>query len=186
VRAAVLAVATLGWMPGSAGTGTTERIIMDLRFAVFERIARDDLLRRLLVNYADRLDDLAVLDGAANDTCYLTLEWATDDRTCASAEAETVTARAHLPRCRSDEQPYLELVLRRLEAALAVDETDGTITVRRRQPSAEVVESGADTIFRTRTYDVAPVPHRSGSRGPAREKKKATESVPREDAPDRR
>ena len=27
---------------------------MDLRFALFERIARDTMLRRLLVNYANR------------------------------------------------------------------------------------------------------------------------------------
>ena len=32
---------------------------MDLRFALFERIARDSVLSRLLVNYADRLDDSA-------------------------------------------------------------------------------------------------------------------------------
>jgi hypothetical protein len=41
---------------------------MDLRFALFERIARDSMLRRLLVNYADRLDDRGVLPGRAGDT----------------------------------------------------------------------------------------------------------------------
>ena len=54
---------------------------MDLRFALFERIARDSVLRRLLVNYADRLDDRGVLPGPAGDTCYLTMQWTTDNRT---------------------------------------------------------------------------------------------------------
>ena len=31
---------------------------MDFRFALFERIARDSVLSRLLVNYADRLERL--------------------------------------------------------------------------------------------------------------------------------
>jgi hypothetical protein len=153
---------------------------MDLRFAVFERIARDDVLRRLLVNYADRLDDLPVLGEAANDTCYLTLEWATDDRTCASAEVETVTARAHLPRDRSDEHLYLDSVLRRLEVALAVDDADGPIRVQRRRPALEGVESGADTVFKTRTYDVTLVPQRGGLRRPAHPR--ASDSVPRDGA----
>jgi hypothetical protein len=36
---------------------------MDLRFALFERIAQDSVLRRLLVNYADRLEDRALQPG---------------------------------------------------------------------------------------------------------------------------
>jgi hypothetical protein len=146
---------------GSAGRSITEgKITMDLRFAVFERIARDDVLRRLLVNYADRLEDLAVGDGTASDTCYLTLEWTAHNRTGAPPEAESLTARAHLPRHRLEEHSYLDFVLRRLEASLA-DEADGSIRARRRQTSPEVVETGADTIFKTRTYDVTPVPRRN-------------------------
>jgi hypothetical protein len=130
---------------------------VDLRFAVFTRIARDDVLKRLLVNYADRLDDLAVRDGTASDTCYLTLEWSADDRTTAPPEAESVTFRAHVPRHDREGASCLDVVMCRLEAALAADGADGSISILRRR-SPEVVESGADTIFKTRTYDISPVP----------------------------
>ena len=127
---------------------------MDLRLAVFERIVRDDLLRRLLVNYADRLDDPVGTGGPASDSCYLTLQWAAADR----ADAQFVTVRAHLPRSRAEEHWYLDVVLRRLDAALDPDRTAGPVQIVCRGTSAEVVESGADTIFKTRAYDVALLP----------------------------
>jgi hypothetical protein len=135
---------------------------MDLRFALFERIARDSVLSRLLVNYADRLDDRGVLPGPARDTCYLTMEWTTGDRTSTCSEGESLIVRAHVPRHRSEERSYLDVVLQRLDAAVAVDDADGSITVRRRVTSPDVVQTGADTIFRTRIYDVAAVPGRRG------------------------
>ena len=131
---------------------------MDLRLAVFERIVRDDLLRRLLVNYADRLDDPVGTGGPASDTCYLTVQWAAADRADASPDAQFVIVRAHLPRSRAEEHWYLDVVLRRLDAALDSDGTAGPVQIVRRGTSAEVVESGADTIFKTRAYDVALLP----------------------------
>ena len=133
---------------------------MDLRFAMFERIAQDSVLRRLLVNYADRLDDRAFLPGPTGDTCYLTMQWTTDDRTSTCPEGESLIVRAHVPRHRSEERSYLDVLLRRLDAALISDDADGSITVRRRVTSPDVVHTGADTIFKTRIYDVAAVPGR--------------------------
>ena len=115
---------------------------MDLRFALFERIARDSVLSRLLVNYADRLDDRGVLPGPARDTCYLTMEWTTGDRTSTCSEGESLIVRAHVPRHRSEERSYLDVVLQRLDAAVAVDDADGSITVRRRVTSPDVVQTG--------------------------------------------
>ena len=131
---------------------------MDLRFALFERIARDSVLGRLLVNYADRLDGPTDLSGPAGDTCYLTIQWATDDRTSTCPEDESLTVRAHLPRHRCAERSHLDVVLHRLDAALAVDDADGAIMVRRRVTWPDVVQDGADTIFKTRIYDVVAVP----------------------------
>jgi hypothetical protein len=131
---------------------------MDLRFALFERIARDSVLRRLLVNYADRLDGPVDLSGPAGDTCYLTIQWATDDRAGNSPEDESLTARVHLPRHRCAERSSLDVVLHRLDAALAVDDADGAIMVRCRTTLPDVVQDGADTIFKTRTYDVVAAP----------------------------
>jgi hypothetical protein len=147
-------------------TATDGRMAMDLRYAVFTRIARDDVLKRLLVNYADRLDDSAVGNGTASDTCYLTLEWTADDRTNTPSEAESVTFRAHVPRHRREDYSCLDVVMYRLEAALATDGTDSSIAILRRR-SREAVECGADSVFRTRTYSVSAVPRRAGMPYPA-------------------
>ncbi|MDF3051060.1 MAG: hypothetical protein K0R87_2698 [Pseudonocardia sp.] len=134
---------------------------MDLRLAVFERLAGDDVLRRLLVNYADRLDDRVGTNGPASDTCYLTVEWSAGDRADAPPDAESVLVRAHMPRSRAEEHWYLDVVLRRLDAALDLDGTNGPVQIMRRRTSTEVIESGADTIFKARSYDVALLPERS-------------------------
>jgi hypothetical protein len=131
---------------------------LDLRLAVLERIVRDDLLRRLLVNYADRLDDRVGTGGPASDTCYLTLQWSAGDR----ADVEWVVVRAHMPRSRADEHCYLDVILRRLDAALDPDGVAGPVKILRRRMSTAVVEAGADTIFKTRAYDVALVPTSTG------------------------
>jgi hypothetical protein len=135
---------------------------MDLRFAIFTRIARDDMLRRLLINYADRLDACAP-GRPADDTCYLTLQWADNDQSDTLSSSLLLTARAHIPRCRSCEPEYLDSVLDRLEAALAVDEAEGAITVRRRCATPDALENGADAIFKTRRFDVASAPSRPGA-----------------------
>jgi hypothetical protein len=133
---------------------------MDLRFALFERIARDSVLRRLLVNYADRLDGRAAPLGPAAATCYLTMQWATDDHMSTPPEGESLTVRAHIPRHCCGERAYLDVVLGRVDAALAADDADGSITIRRRVTSPDVMRTGADTIFKSRTYDVAVAPAR--------------------------
>ena len=139
---------------------------MDLRFALFERIAQDSVLRRLLVNYADRLDDRALQPGPVGDTCYLTMQWTTGDPTGTCPEGESLIVRAHVPRHQPEERPSLDVVLRRLDAALLSDDADGSITVRRRATSPDAVNTGADTIFKTRIYDVAVVPGRTVRRLP--------------------
>jgi len=135
---------------------------MDLRLAVFERIAGDAVLRRLLLNYADRLDDRNGTGVLASDTCYVTLEWSSGDRAGALLDAESVTVRAHMPRSRAEEHRYLDIVLHRLDAALQVGDADGALKVLRRRTPPEAVETGADTIFKTRTYDVAPLETQRG------------------------
>jgi len=144
------------WAPEDRGV-----IAVDLRFALFERIVRDSVLRRLLVNYADRLDAALPL-GPTDDTCYLTMEWTTGDPAGASSEGESLTVRVHMPRHRCEERSYLDAVLQRLDAAVARDDVGGPITVRRRATLPDVVQTGADMIFRTRTYDVVAVPGQRG------------------------
>jgi hypothetical protein len=128
---------------------------MDLRFSAFELIASDDVLRKLLVNYADRLDGGDCCRSETRQPCYLALQWADRDGSAAPAGPQSLTARVHLPRDRADEQSYLDVVLRRLEAALTRGAASGFLTVRRVSPCHPSAEHGADTIFKTMTFEVA-------------------------------
>ena len=159
---AVLRPAAQAEREGSTTDEARGRRRMDLRLAVFDRIAGDDVLRRLLVNYADRLDDRVGTGGPASDTCYLTLQWSAGDRANAGTDVESVVIRAHMPRSRADEHCYLDVILRRLGAALDPDGVPGPVKILRRRTSTAVVEAGADTIFKTRAYDVALVPTPTG------------------------
>src|SRR3712207_7714824 len=49
----------------------------------------------------------------ADDTCYLTLEWADNDQWGMPSGCLSLTARAHMPRCRSWGHDYLDFVLNR-------------------------------------------------------------------------
>jgi hypothetical protein len=126
---------------------------MDLRFLAFELIARDDVLKRLLVNYADRLDGVCAGEGT-RESCYLALQWADCGRSATASGPQSLTARVHLPRDRADEQSYLDIVLRRLDAALVTGAASGVLTVRRVTPRCEPLEHGTDTVFKTRTFEV--------------------------------
>ena len=136
---------------------------MDLRFAAFALITRDAQLRALLVNYADRLEHGPAEDGTAPGACFLALRWSEDDRPGAPDGSQLLTARAHMPRHRTDEHLILDLVLRRLRAALAVDAAQQVLTARCLGMSREIKEDGVDTIFKTCTFEIAPAPpQRSG------------------------
>jgi hypothetical protein len=131
---------------------------MDLRFAAFELITRDAELRTLLVNYAYRVEHGHAPDGTAPARCFLALKWTDNDRPGAPAGSQLLTARVHMPRHRASEPPFLDLVLARLRAALTVSAATALITTRWLGTSTMAMEYGADTIFKTSTFEIAPVP----------------------------
>ena len=129
---------------------------MDLRFAVFNLIFRDAELRALLVNYADRVESGCLPDRTSTGACYVELKWADNDAVSAPAGSQLLTAQVHMPRHRSAEQVCLDFVLQRLRAALPVNAANGSFTVRCRETTREVVDSGVDTVFKATTFEVAP------------------------------
>jgi hypothetical protein len=149
---------------GTGDTAPTDgTITMDLRFAAFELITRDAELRALLVNYADRVEHGRAPDGTAPETCFLALKWSDNDRPDAPAGSQLLTARAHMPRHRPNERLFLDLVLGRLRAILAVDTAKRLITARCLGTSREIMDDAGDTIFKTSTFEVAPArPQRTG------------------------
>jgi hypothetical protein len=143
---------------------TDGTITMDLRFAAFELITRDAGLRALLVNYADRVEQGHAQDATAPETCYLALRWSDNDRPDAPAGSQLLTARAHMPRHRPNEHLFLDLVLGRLQASLAVDTARRPITARCLGISHGIMDDGVETIFKTSTFEVVPArPQRTGA-----------------------
>lgn len=136
---------------------------MDIRFAVFNLIFRDAALRTLLVNYADRVESGCLPERTWTGACYIELKWADNNAAAAPAGSQLLTAQVHMPRHRSAEQMCLDVVLRRLRAALPVNATIGSFTVRC-ETTREVLDSGVDTVFKTTTFEVAPhAPRRHGA-----------------------
>jgi hypothetical protein len=131
-------------------------ITMDLRFDVFNLIFRDALLRALLVNYADRIDSGHAPERAGAGTCFVALRWSDNDGARAAAGSQLLTAQAHMPRHRSDDHEYLDVVLQRLRAALPAGAASDSFTIRCRESSPEVMDSGTGTIFKTSTFEIAP------------------------------
>jgi hypothetical protein len=131
---------------------------MDIRFDVFNLIFRDAVLRALLVNHANRIDGGRTPEWADAGMCYVALRWADNDGARAAAGSQLLTAQAHMPRHRSDDHVYLDVVLQRLRAALPVDAASDAFTIRCRESSPEVMDSGAGTIFKTTTFEIAPAP----------------------------
>lgn len=125
---------------------------MDLRFAVFELIARDAALRALLVNYADRVEEEPAPD--VPRTGFLALCWT--EGASVPAGCELLTARVHLPRAHSRERLYLDFVLARLRASLTGEAARRSIRVRRIDTTPRIVEFDADTIFKTSRFEIAP------------------------------
>jgi hypothetical protein len=141
----------------TAHTVTTDgNDTMDIRFDVFNLIFRDALLRALLVNHANRIDNVLAPERAGTGTCFVALRWADNDGARAAAGSQLLTAQAHMPRHRSDDHVYLDVVLERLRAALPVGASSDSFTIRCRESSPEVMDSGAGTIFKTTTFEIAP------------------------------
>ena len=131
-------------------------ITMDVRFAVFNLIFRDAVLRMLLVNYADRVESGCLPERTWTGACYVELKWADNNAASAPAGSQLLTAQVHMPRHRSAEQMCLDAVMQRLRAALPVNATNGPFTVRCRETTREVLDSGVDTVFKATTFEVAP------------------------------
>ena len=131
---------------------------MDLRFATFDLIYRDVVLRPLLVNYADRLENGHAPHGVPTSTCFVRLRWAADGSAVTPAGHELLAAEVHMPRHSRGDDPYLRLVLQRLRTALESPAAAGSIATRCVRTSPLVEASPFGTTVTTSTFEVAPPP----------------------------
>ena len=128
---------------------------MDLRFATFDLVYRDVVLRPLLVNYANHLERGRASECVPGSSCFVRLRWAAE-RSRPTPDCEVLVVEAHMPRYRGADDVFLDSISQRLATALASDAADGAITTRCLQMSPALTESHFDTVFTTSTFEIAP------------------------------
>ena len=141
---------------------------MDVRAGVFDLIARDVVLRAIRVTHTDRerSDYSAARSGFG--TCSITLEWAVNYQAGAPEGSHLLTVWAHLPRQRTNDLLFLDLLLQRVREVLLAGAADGSITGQYRGMSRHVVVNNFDTIAKSNTFQVAPGQRRYGQLAPLR------------------
>jgi len=130
---------------------------VDLRFVAFDLIARDATLRTLLANYAKRLEAEGAPEHRA-ESCFVSLRWTVDERTCAPAGSELLAVQVHVARGDSCSPARLDGVLQRLRAALTAVGPNPCITARCLTTSGASADSRFGTLFKTSTWVISPVP----------------------------
>jgi hypothetical protein len=133
---------------------------VDLRVVVFNRIVQDAVLRRLLVNHADRVESGCDARTGASGCAFLVLRWLRSDEPSASAGCEVLVARAHVPGREADPAGRLDHLLLRLEVALCAEVGDDAVAIRGLGSSPHAVRGPSDTLARTATFMVVPGPWR--------------------------
>lgn len=137
------------------GTATTGgATTSDVRLTVFTMLYRDRVLRRLLLNHADRLDDLPARGTTAVDQCVLVLRWSGVDPPRSPADAQLLTAHAHLPR-RWPQPRFLDVVRQRLDSVLLGAPVDAAVGIRRLGGSDGPVDGGDGTLAVSGVYVAA-------------------------------
>jgi hypothetical protein len=131
---------------------------MNIRSDTFDLIARDVALRVLPVTDGDRVHPGQSNWGTAQGSCFIELEWAVDEREDAPAGSLCLTVRAHLPRHRAHEHLLLDFLLQRARMVLAAGAPDASITSHYHGTLCDVADSGADTLFKSSSFQIAPRP----------------------------
>ena len=130
---------------------------MNLRFTVFNLLFRDAILRRLLLNYADRVGPGKFWGNTPDTSCFLTLKWTGDDRLSPAGDgSQILTVRAHMPNHRWNEHAYLDSVLRRVQPALNASGRSESVRADLLRTSCVVTKIGSDTIFMASTLNIIP------------------------------
>jgi hypothetical protein len=130
---------------------------MDLRREVGGLLTRNAVLRTLLMNYADRLEQSCAGNGSATAPCFIVPTWDVDRRLSRRPRSRVLTVEAHTSRgdrSRDD----LDAILRLVHVVLTDDHAGTSITARRLDTSAGVRTSGLDTVVRMGSWEIAPAP----------------------------
>jgi hypothetical protein len=128
---------------------------MDLRVVVNGLIARDSLLRGLLLDHADRFP-CGSREQATTAPGFIVPTWTADPRPSAPRGSELLMVEAHVFCVDPSRYLNLEATLQLLHAVLVDADGSAPITTRCLGTSADVMASGRDTLFKVATWEIAP------------------------------
>jgi hypothetical protein len=131
---------------------------MDLRREVGGLLTRNAVLRTLLMNYADRLQQSCAGNGSATAPCFIVPTWDVDRRLSRRPRSRVLTVEAHTSCSDPTRDEDLDAILRLVHVVLTDDHAGTSITARRLATSAEVTTSGRDTVVRMGFWEIVPVP----------------------------
>ena len=139
---------------------------MDVRLAVGGLISRDAVLRSLVLNYAERLEQPR--PGSATTettTAFIVPSWTDDDGR--HAVGDILEVQAHIAGGGPAVHPYIDVILRLVHEVLTVDAASVSIRAQRLTRSGEILAGGHDTVYKTATWQITAAP-RHGPEVPRR------------------
>lgn len=141
---------------------------MDVRLVVGGLLARNAVARRLLWNYADRLERGWSWDCSVSAACFIVPNWSVDPPPSAPFSARLFTVQAHTSCIDPSPHETLDAILRLLHVVLTDDHAGSSVTARRLDAPADLVDGELDTVARLGIWDIAPVPARRPEAGQRR------------------
>jgi hypothetical protein len=130
---------------------------MDLHLVVNGLIARESVLRRLLLNCADRFPD-GIFGPARAAPGFIIPTWTASPRPSAPPGSELLMVEAHVFRVDPNCYLNLEATLQLLHDVLVDAGASRSITTRCLGTSADVMASALGTLFKVATWEIAPMP----------------------------
>lgn len=128
----------------------------DLRRVVGGLMARDAVLSRLLLNYADRLLRERPGHEAGPGPCFIVPTWDVDRRSSVPPAGQLFTVEAHT--WREDPSPHenLDIILQLVHTVLTGDHARGSITAHFDGTAGNLVVSRLGTVYKVGSWQISP------------------------------
>jgi hypothetical protein len=132
--------------------------MMDLHLVVGGLMARNPALSRLLLNYADLLDNRYAGQATTMASCFIVPAWTVDQSPSAPPSSELLVVEAHMHRDDPSRRRGLDATLHLLHSVLTDAEASGAIIIHCLGMSAEIMAGDLETVFKVAIWEIAPAP----------------------------
>jgi hypothetical protein len=131
---------------------------MNLRRVVGGLMARDAVVARLLMNYADRLVRERPGHPAPPGPCFLVPMWDSDERPSPPPASQLFAVEAHTRRDDPCPHDSLDILLALLHSVLTDAVARWSITARFDGATENLTVSSLGTVYKVGTWQIAPAP----------------------------